>query len=691
MAAPNPDQLDENRTAEEFLKQRRSAAQRVERIRAWLSAPDWKTSYQQTVRRRWDGTGRWFLADRRYQAWRTAQLRGKEPINVRGILAVEAKPGFGKTFLSSIIVDDLKAPEGPLHHVRPEKHAVAFFHFIGRNPDTHRSSMQAFRAVATQLLEAHQHDRDAMHHLAFWIEKESSGQQQPSFDDVVCVVRILVRHCPTFLVFDGVDECYDNELFLAAVYDLCSSEECKILLLGRPSMSFPQEYQNCGPPSNWRVVLSNHENFEDIGRFLHSGIESMESRGLFGEQIIDLAVTEEVTRRADGVFLWATLFEQFLNSAALAPQERYDTLHRQNHLRGLGALYNGILHTLTRRNEREKTITADIFRWLAHPIKPLTIPALHTALALIPGQPTTESQYLPNFPECVAEITGGLAGLDPYGTPVFTHRSVKEHLQSNQCVVFDFSLFDESAMHAHLASRCISYLAHDIPKQPLEASELQQLRGPSISSGASLRTVQTERSGDSGFYSQSSDEDVPMEIVTDKKDFETAFPLLRYAVLCWPVHLSRSLTLSPATAQNGQASQYAAHQPHNSFSTSAITESQLGWVSVLSQFLLDRLAVTAWVESSWRYRLPPNLSRLVPLMERLHASIALRKNETRELGWVILGVKELRDALNDLRSNHLASLSAKPSLIWERGALAKGSESYWPLWQPQANGQVVSR
>jgi hypothetical protein len=175
-------------------------------------------------------------------------------------------------------------------------------------------------------------------------------------------------------------------------------------------------------------------------------------------------------------------------------------------------------------------------------------------------------------------------------------------LQSNQCVVFDFSLLDESVVHAHLVARCISYLAHDIPKQPLEATQLLQLQGSSTGSEASLRTMQTQRSGDSGFYSQpSSDEDAPMENTPDKPDIESIFPLLRYAVLCWPVHLSRSLSLSSAVAQNGHSSSSypAAQSSNHMFSASTISESHLGWVPVLSQFLLDRLAVTAWVESSW--------------------------------------------------------------------------------------------
>jgi hypothetical protein len=88
----------------------------------------------------------------------------------------------------------------------------------------------------------------------------------------------------------------------------------------------------------------------------------------------------------------------------------------------------------------------------------------------------------------------------------------------------------------------------------------------------------------------------------------------------------------------------------------------------LSAFLADRKAVTAWAEASWRYNLPPNLSRLVPLLAELERCAELGMRE--EIGWVVRVVREVSVALIELKEECGTALRGDPGLVWRWRGLA---------------------
>jgi len=129
--------------------------------------------------------------------------------------------------------------------------------------------------------------------------------------------------------------------------------------------------------------------------------------------------------------------------------------------------------------------------------------------------------------------------------------------------------------------------------------------------------------------------------------FDADLPFLRYSSLCWPIHLTRALShTSPAN-----------HRTSDPFAL-------MPYLPSLSAFLTDRSAITAWVEASWRYNLPPNLSRLVPLLSNLKACTPSETIEGREIRWVVQGVRELSCALNELKEEFGTTLRGDPGLVW---------------------------
>lgn len=502
----------------------------------------------------------------------------------------------------------------------------------------------------------------------------ASGQRRASGDDVDAILKVLLRQSPTFLVIDGVDECTDKDILLTKVYDLCQVTDCRILFLSRPNISFPW----CFPrkESESRKFFLNHlHNLKDIESYLLVSFDRMASDDLFGRREIPSKMLQNVSRRANGMFLWAKLLVNYLHLEALSPYERLSTISDASLLEGLDGLYHGILLMLSQRYKKEKIVAADIFRWLSTSLYELNAKALHTALAITPGSPTFELQYLSNFSASIPKITCALVEVDDQGIVNFIHLSLKEYLESSECACRnpEFSLFQKNALHEHLAIRCLSYLTHDIPKKPFKA-----LTSPKKQAGGDARIT------------TSADVHRLEESIKDKVD--SSFPLLRYAALCWPEHLTRSLSpgkdeVEAVASPSRWASPVSDSGRISSRNRVPSQDLHLSeeWRPMLARFLVDRLTVTTWVEASWTYGLPPKLSRLVSLVEELRKHTIPKFLEDRELWWIALGLNQLSEALRDTNKKHHMLLKADPTSIWKKDITAATDSKFWPVWDEDVN------
>lgn len=567
-----------------------------------------------------------------------------------------------------------------------------------------------------------------------------------SSDDVLTVLSLLLHQHPTFIVIDGIDECSDLDLFLHSLPEICRKSDARVILFSRPDIEVPLEYQQWASDaphivslhedSNkyvrsakfnqasmlWHVLPLRQHRFQfstlsrtlhilkhmltyiaitrhDIEVYISENLNRMADQGFFGINM-DRSLISRAASRSNGMFLWASLLLKYLQSPGLSPDERRVALEHAHQLEGLESLYRHILGMLNLRPQKEKQVVANLFRWLSLSISRLCLPSLQTALAITPGQRTTDASYVSCFADSIPRLTCGLVEVTECSV-IFTHRSIKEYLQSPEFQEFEFSLFDEGVAHTHLAARCLSYLAYDIPKRPLGKVQPHSRPAPipyAMSSGISMRT---SRSGDSGYKSMSSASDsenfaTPASssvfLVQGTQQpapaFDADLPFLRYASLCWPIHLTRALS---NTAPRSPKTWRQSSDPF----------AQTPWLPCLSTFLTDRAAVTAWVEASWRYNLPPNLSRLIPLLSALKSEMPPATVEGREIRWVVHGVRELSEALNELKEEYGTTLRENPSLIWQwrgsggvpshvpglrafGGATGHGhggrGGGFWPVW-----------
>lgn len=648
----------------------------------WLSnCCAYQDIYERGAKQKHAGSCSWFLEEPKYCRWKNTPFDERIANDTDAlqagwhdrILFVQAEPGFGKTFVSCRVIDDLSAEAGDMN-ISDEPPTTAFFHFNAAHLYcTH--PYDAFRALAVQLVHAHRHDRATLDALGLLMRK-SCSQEEASSDDVLSVLSLLLRQHSTFLVVDGIDECSDAKLFLTLIPELCRKSDARVILFGRPDIDIPLEYQKWATDSPHIITPRMEQNVPDIEAYMIENLSRMADQGYFGTNL-DRSIFPQVASRSNGLFLWASLLLKYLQSPELAPDERRVSLEQSHLLEGLDSIFRLIVIALDRKKSKEKRIAADTFRWLALSIKRLCIPKLQTALAITISSSRTGEQFLPNLAESIPRLTCNLVEVTNCSV-VFAHRSVKEYLKSAECEESEFSLFDEGLAHGHLAARCLSYLVNDVPKRPLRKLQPYIRPADPIMTPSSNMSIRTGSSRDSGYKSMSSASDtdgVTFDIrglAQALPPFDANMPFLRYAALCWPIHLTRALSdtaARPKPTVQQQSKDPFIHAP---------------WLPALSQFLTDRTAVTTWVEASWRYNLPPNLSRLIPLLNDAKSETPPATVQGRELRWVVHGLRQLSDALNELRDDYGATLKENPSLIWQWNIQAATEPGFWPVWDERS-------
>lgn len=236
-------------------------------------------------------------------------------------------------------------------------------------------------------------------------------------------------------------------------------------MLGRPDILLPRPFTKLPCLA---LDLTSKDNYADILAMITMEFENLWDQGKFGNRPISVDAAERTSRHANGMFLWARLFLSYLDSPALTPKKRHSFVIDAINFEGLNGLIIAILMRLDAWTSAEKTVVLNIFRWVAASLYPLTAASLHTALAITPGDETTDLDYLTDFPGCLPHLTGALVEIDAFGRPAFMHLSVKEFLTSTDPrVPTSLSLAKGAVVHDTLASCCLSYLTHDIPRRPI--------------------------------------------------------------------------------------------------------------------------------------------------------------------------------------------------------------------------------
>lgn len=700
---------DRKRKERERRKRRKEAQRKEEQkellkkcardIRLWLDIPEFMNIFEKARRSHYPGTCSWLLREPTYVSWRNNEASaGDSPIQFMSrILILEANPGFGKTVLSAIAIEDLKAAVTAGTY-------VTFFHFDGEH-EGKRDRFKAWRAIVAQLLYETKNDLDVIDAAKILMDEGGSGQLFASDDEIEELLGILLRRFSVFIVLDGLDECHESHLLLEALQELCATTDTKLLTLSRPTIRYPPPYLRDGRNIKWKMRLGSSRNYSDIKLLLGNEMESFCKRGLVPAYHSEPSIVDEITSRSNGMFLWVRLLLNYVACPVLSPAERLRVLRETNLIEGLERMYECILQTIDSRYLRERVFIFQIFNWMLVAYRRMTFGEIHTAVAIQKGCPTTEDSYIVDFEQTLAASSLGLVETKD-GKVQFIHPSVRDYLTSTDPSKTTFKALKNEA-HLSLSSVCLSYLTYDMPTTPLSwhsetatsalphvGSALQQFQrgtsrvhksdplGPSKdqltaefrrilesdfapnapvpfrTASNSLREQPTPPTRNKAIYAELE------HFAKRSAEIESRFSLLGYAARYWHQHAYDSLA--------------GYHLPLTSIEFAACND----FLTLLSTFTLDRKLVTTWVEACSLYNFIPSLQHLVGPLSRLGYHHCNPGPAQREFLWMCSGLRQLSAALQHLALVHRELLNAKPSAIWSNAIRASVDAEFWPLWEP---------
>ncbi|KAK7416638.1 hypothetical protein QQX98_005109 [Neonectria punicea] len=487
--------------------------------------------------------------------------------------AMIAKPGFGKTTMSSAIIEDLDQAVHDSHLSDDEVNGVLFYHFTAEWSNRRRP-IHAFASLLTQFIHRFRNQKDVIDLVSVLYDNNSNGQLTASSNQVMeCLVILLANLNGMTVVIDGIDECVDDNAFLTSLHHLCTTARTKCLVLSRPSIDLPPSFTQF---ISFRLDHTN--NREDISRYLTPGIQSLLEQSLISPEYGSKKIVTTLTMKSAGMFLWAYLTIQFLNCKALSLNDRRDAIFSANTVEGIDGLYAAILDVLCKSYSKQRQRTQRIFWLLAVTERSLSVSELQIALAIQPGKVTDKNDFIPDLGKNLPSICGALVEVSKHDDVSLIHPSLRDFLTTPGEYI-DRSSFFVNLRDRNLdaASMCLSYIVYDMPRCPLQQS------GRSKASRWSLQVL---------------------------------FPFLQYS-LFWTKHAVQGLNqVDPSeTSKNGDACSK--------------------FLSLLGKFMQERLSVTAWIEASWTFdslplldvletalsktaRSLPDLNELVQDLYRLH-------------------------------------------------------------------------
>lgn len=321
----------------------------------------------------------------------------------------------------------------------------------------------------------------------------SSGSLQATSADLEALIKLCLVRFPGFLLLDAIDECDDAKNLIGDLLWLSSNSATKILVFGRTNIA----RMNRTFPEALKLGVDRHAVANDIHLYLTSRMEILIEDDLLpaGSNVPELVAC--LSKGADGMFLWARLMINYLNSSALTPLQRRKTILEVILPEGLDQMYRRITQLIAQPGRVQLNLARQILTWAAFSAEPLTIDELHDVLTFKDSD--AEGYRFTDFQETVSVVCGGLVECySPSNSSTgrqeiivrCIHLSVKEHfsltLSTNQIPSSEgLYLAAEPAANLQLMEVCFEYLSHYRPIGHDETPRSGTIQGRSFARYAS--------------------------------------------------------------------------------------------------------------------------------------------------------------------------------------------------------------
>ncbi|KAN0106705.1 hypothetical protein V8E51_009581 [Hyaloscypha variabilis] len=361
--------------------QMRNKADQLPRIYDHLQ-PGKMTSYESKLGNLTPGTTTWILQNETFTHW----IEGRT-----SVLFICGGPGTGKSHLSTKVIDYLRTT--PLE-TSGRLSRVGYYYFKDSDKST-RSALTALCAIIYRL---------ATDDEVYRMHATEICTRSPNFAMATCGTLwndFLVSEfgatsdTQLFLVFDGIDEA-EREEFAEFVGVFSRSDlpklRIQLLLVGRPEMNFMIKDKLDKFPFSI-IEVSSKVNIEDIRKFSQARYDEVIKVPRTLKRLRH-TVTETLTEKADGMFLWVDLIYKEELQDILSPIKLKQALENLPE-GGLTNLYDRIFMRIERDNGPAKhLVLQEVFSWAAYFKEPLTLFYLNEILESSIGKQYSDAQVI---------------------------------------------------------------------------------------------------------------------------------------------------------------------------------------------------------------------------------------------------------------------------------------------------------
>ena len=420
-----------------------------QRIRDALGIEDsHEDTYQRIEDNRIPGTCDWITDVDEYINW----LEGPEP----RIMWITAKPGAGKSFLSSRVISDLKGREKP-----------CAFYFFGFG-DKSRADMSHFlRAISAQL-------SVAQNEVSTLVSKQCNRDTQLSRADYRTIwrkifsegiLKIDLDQC--YIVVDALDEISAATELIYLLLKLCEFSRIRVFVTCRNAF----ESYGLTLSSSFRVLkmeIHHEATLSDIALYVEANQVSVPAVGQ-DREFARAHTLELILEKSDGCFLWVRLVIDELkrvHTAAEVARVLYEVPS------DMDLLYVRILNDMNSLQYGQR-LTHAILAWVACAARPLSVAELQEAVEL------DIDDHVDGIERAIASTCGQMVFIDSETQVRMIHQTARDFLL-NERNDLDYTMSSRDG-NKRLALICLKYLngnemadarhrKRSIPMDPLSKS-----------------------------------------------------------------------------------------------------------------------------------------------------------------------------------------------------------------------------
>ncbi|KAJ4180923.1 hypothetical protein NW755_011458 [Fusarium falciforme] len=408
------------------------------------------------------GTGRWLFRTKKEVSEWLSEDGGNDGSLSQSAIWLHGNGGFGKTILTSLVIDELEARREKQPPLVPPNSKTYYFYCQEEDPE-HKTYLEILKGILFQMVNQDDYIVPLCH------EKMAQGgcTSLSDADTAKSLIETIVQYNPRqYIIIDGLDECEPTEVrqtaeFFTKLVETCDNAnqehgQLRLMFMSRDVA----EIRKYMTDSDGIIPLKPTDNAGDIKNFVSKKLEgfsrSDSNAGMNLSRDDKASIESLICRRSDDSFLYAHLaiasLSQHITKGDLLKEIREEVLPEE-----LGKMYETLLgkveETIKRRpgGNRVWDKSKLLLGWLVCAKRPLKWHEMQAILSFDAQEARVDFDNR-MLTDDVRKYLGSLVHVLDGDHIRLIHTSAREYIVSNRHI-------DDKKVQCQLTSLCLRYLS----------------------------------------------------------------------------------------------------------------------------------------------------------------------------------------------------------------------------------------